>query len=166
MAANAPPSLLIIKKETVYQSPVFNLLLCKLCEGWLYGNCSLVLYICRCTLCRGHGNCLGVDTLVSGISFRDKSWNGTDQVSPDVVWWQGPAYRCHPRSISIILTRCSLKSNVQRSLHRQHVDKLPKATLSRATSPNIRHPSSINYWLSALIEACLPPIPSLRHYSH
>lgn len=59
MAANAPPSLLIIKTETESEAPMFNLLLCKLFEGWLYGNCSLVLYIYRCTLCQGQGSCVG-----------------------------------------------------------------------------------------------------------
>lgn len=59
MAANGPPSLLIIKKETESEASMFNLLLCKLFEGWLYGNCSLVLYIYRCTLCQGQGNCVG-----------------------------------------------------------------------------------------------------------
>lgn len=57
MAANATPSLLIIKKETESEAWMFNLLLCKLFEEWSYGNCSLVLYIYRCTLCRGQGNC-------------------------------------------------------------------------------------------------------------
>lgn len=46
---------LIIKRES---KMIFNLER-KLFEGWLFCNCSLVLYIYRCTLWQGRGNCEG-----------------------------------------------------------------------------------------------------------
>ncbi len=98
MAANAPPSLLIIKTETEAEAPMFNSLLCKLFEGWLYGNCSLVLYIYRRTLCQGQGNCVGLILSFQGSISEAICETGTDQVSPDVASWQGRPTGATPRS--------------------------------------------------------------------
>ena len=78
-----PPWLLIIKTETPPGPPMFNVLLCKLFGGWLYGNCSLVLYIYRCTLCQGQGNCVGFI-----LSFQGSISNAICETGRSSWWWR------------------------------------------------------------------------------
>lgn len=93
LATNAPPWLLIIKRETKPLAGMFNLLWCQPFEGWLYGNCSLVLYIYRCTLCQGQGNCVWLHSLLSAGSVSEVICEtGQIKLVHDVAVWQGWAY--------------------------------------------------------------------------
>lgn len=154
-----PPSLLIIKKETKSEAPMFNLLLCKLFEGWLYGNCSLVLYIYRCTLCQGQGNCVGLILSFQGSISEAICETGQIKLVLTSFLWQG-----RPTGATFILAWAMMLFEIRRG--RKATDMLtnyPKPSFQKATSPNLRDFSSINYWLSALIPSpSLPPTPSPR----
>lgn len=127
---------------------MFNLLLCKLFEEWLYGNCSLVLYIYRCTLCRGQGNCAGFILSFQGSISEAICETGQIKLGLTLGLLRGRPTGATPQTFILPPTRCSSKWN---SSGRRRVDKLSKSILSEATSSDLRDSSSINYWLCALI---------------
>lgn len=120
-----PPSLLIIKKETQSESPMFNLLLCKPFEGWLYCNCSLVLYIYRCTLCQGQGDCVGFFLSFQG-SISGAIWE-TGRIELVLTWpFDGPGLQVAPREPFLLIwwdalwnkpgKRCNMLTNCPQPL--------------------------------------------------
>ena len=140
MAANAPPSLLIIKTETESEAPMFNLLLCKLFEGWLYGNCSLVLYIYRCTLCQGQGSCVGFILSFQGSVSEAICETGQIKLVLTSFFFffffllffsvAGSACRCHPTSLLLGGPgRAASSDNM--------LTNYPKPSFEKTTSPNL-----------------------------
>lgn len=140
MAANAPPSLLIIKTETESEAPMFNLLLCKLFEGWLYGNCSLVLYIYRCTLCQGQGSCVGFILSFQGSVSEAICETGQIKLVLTSFFFffffsvAGSACRCHTRSLCF---GCCWEARAELHPRTTCWQTTQSHPLKKATSPNL-----------------------------
>lgn len=138
-ASGAPPCVVNNKEgETESEAAMFNSLLCKLFGEWLDGNCSLGLYICRCTLCQGQRSCMGRNLPFHGSISETICETG--QIRLDLTCLcdgDRPACRCHPSIRSPNWWDQWDKTRKVRSMERM-LTKVPKASLWKATSPILK----------------------------